>query len=153
MAGGLVFKLAIKKPFIFYLLTQYQKLLAILAPQFLVKLLFASAAGKDQELSMTQDFKRYITPVLKHCFQKRANGYIRDLEHYVRWEGNLGTNKNSVYLWHGTEDNWSIFSMAEYLSKEIPGATDVNAMEGLSHYSCLYEAVPKICAHIETHNK
>ena len=148
VAGGLVFKLAMKKPFIFYLLTQYQKIIAMLAPQFLVKLLFASAAGKDKALSKTDDFKSYITLILKHCFLKRTSGYIRDVDFYVAWQGKLSVHNNSVQLWHGTEDNWSTFSMAEYLNKEIPGSSGVNAMQGLSHYSCLYQAAPKICAQL-----
>jgi pimeloyl-ACP methyl ester carboxylesterase len=148
MAGGFVFRLAMERPFIFFLLTQYQKAMALLAPRILVSMLFASSAGKDLELSKRRDFKSYITPVLKHCFQKRANGYMRDINFYVTWPGQLGGYTNSVYLWHGTKDNWSPFSMASYLSKAIPGASSVNAMEGLSHYSCLYQAAPRICAQI-----
>ncbi|MEH6518105.1 MAG: alpha/beta hydrolase [Halioglobus sp.] len=149
MAGGLVFKLAMAKPSIFFLLTQCQRIMAVLAPRMLVRMLFSSAAGKDIELIKCRDFKNYITPVLKHCFQNGANGYIRDIKFYVTWSGKLSGHTTYVNLWHGTEDNWTPFSMASYLSKTIPGATDVNAMEGLSHYSCLYQAAPKICAHLE----
>jgi pimeloyl-ACP methyl ester carboxylesterase len=149
MAGGFVFRLAMEKQFTFFLLTQYQRVMAVLAPRMLVRMLFASSAGKDTELSKRADFKNYITPVLKHCFQNRANGYIRDIKFYVTWPGKLGGYANSVHLWHGTEDNWSPFSMALHLSKAIPGAGRVNAMEGLSHYSCLYQAAPGICAQLE----
>lgn len=149
MAGGLVFKLAMKKPFIFFLLTQYQKIMAVLAPRLLVSLLFSSSVGKDIELSQSLEFKSYITPVLKHCFLRRTKGYIRDVKFYVAWQGELKGFNNRVHLWHGTKDNWSPFSMASYLSKAIPGASSVNALEGLSHYSCLYQAAPKICAHLE----
>lgn len=149
MAGGLIFKLALEKPFIFSLLTQYQKAMALLAPRILVNMLFASAAGKDKELSKESGFKSYITPVLKHCFQNRTNGYMRDITFYVTWPGKLGGFTASVQLWHGTNDNWSPFSMASYLCNAIRGATHVEAMEGLSHYSCLYAAAPKICAQLE----
>jgi pimeloyl-ACP methyl ester carboxylesterase len=149
MAGGSIFKLAMKTPLIFLLLTQYQKILALLAPRMLVNLLFASSAGKDKELSKKPDFKSYITPILKRCFKSRTKGYIRDVDYYVTWLGNLSRNKTSVCLWHGTKDNWSPFSMASYLCKAIPGATSIEAMEGLSHYSCLYEAAPRICAQLE----
>jgi pimeloyl-ACP methyl ester carboxylesterase len=149
MAGGLVFKLAVEKPFIFSLLTQCQKIMALLAPRILVSMLFSSAAGKDKELSKRHDFKSYITPVLEHCFQNRAHGYMRDINFYVTWSGNLSELTSNVHIWHGTEDNWSPFSMASYLSNAIPGASCVEAMEGLSHYSCLYEAAPKICAQLE----
>ena len=149
MAGGLVFKLAMDRPSIFYVLTQCQRFLAVIAPQMLVRMLFSSSAGKDIALSQRRDFKRYITPVLKHCFQRRAEGYMRDINFYVTWPGKLGGYTASVQLWHGTNDNWSPFSMASYLDKAIPGADGVNAMEGLSHYSCLYQAAPKICAQLD----
>ena len=150
MAGGLVFKLAMKKPFIFTLLTQYQRLMARLAPRMLVSMLFASAMGKDKELSRQADFKRYITSVIRSCFQHQAKGYIRDINFYVTWPGKLNGVISGVSLWHGTSDNWSPFDMASYLCRELPGATQVEAMEGLSHYSTLYEAAPKICEHLST---
>jgi pimeloyl-ACP methyl ester carboxylesterase len=149
MAGGFVFKLAMEKPLIFFLLTQCQKIMAVLVPRMLASMLFASAAGKDMELSKQHDFRKYITPVLKSCFKNRVRGYMRDINFYVTWPGKLGGYTDSVHLWHGTEDNWSPFSMASYLSEAIPGAASVNAMEGLSHYSCLYQAAPKICAQLE----
>jgi pimeloyl-ACP methyl ester carboxylesterase len=149
MAGGLVFRLAMQKPLVFSLLTQYQRFMALIAPTILVRMLFSSSTGKDKELARLPDFKRYITPVLKRCFQDRTNGYIRDIEFYVTWVGELSGYTNSVHLWHGTRDNWSPFSMASYLCNAIPGATHVEAMEGLSHYSCLFDAAPKICAKLE----
>lgn len=149
MAGGLVFKLAAEKPLILSLLTQYQKIMALIAPSMLVSMLFSSSAGKDKELSKRPDFKRYIPPILKHCFQKRVSGYMRDTKFYSTWLGEFGSYTSSVHLWHGTEDNWSPFSMASYLCSVIPSATRVDTMEGLSHYSCLFEAAPKICAQLE----
>jgi pimeloyl-ACP methyl ester carboxylesterase len=149
MAGGLVFRLALEKPLIFALLTQWQKLMAVLTPRLLFKMLFASATGKDKELSQRPDFISDITAVMKHCFQNRTNGYIRDIKLYATWPGKLAGYTGRVHLWHGTEDNWSPFSMAQYLCNAIPGATRVEALEGLSHYSCLYAAAPRICAQLE----
>jgi pimeloyl-ACP methyl ester carboxylesterase len=145
MAGGLVFKLAMEQPFLFSLLSHYQRIMALLAPRLLVRMLFSSAAGEDKALSRREEFKSYITPVLKHCFQKRVSGYIRDVNLYVAWPDKLEAYPGKVHLWHGTSDNWSPFSMASYLCNTIPSATHVDAMEGLSHYSCLYEAAPRIC--------
>lgn len=148
MAGGAVFKLAIERRFAFTLLAQFQSIMAQLAPRMLVKMLFASSAGKDKELTAALDFKSYITPVLKSCFKHGVNGYLRDISFYVTWQGNLDSYPTSVSLWHGTKDNWTPFSMASYLCNSIPGATGIHAMDGLSHYSCLYEAVPRICAQL-----
>ncbi|MDF1693905.1 MAG: alpha/beta hydrolase [Zhongshania sp.] len=149
MAGGVIFTLAMEKPFVFLLLTQCQKLIAFLAPRMLVNMLFSSSTGKDKELSGQPDFKNYITPVLKICFKSRVKGYIRDINFYVTWLDNLNKYKISVHLWHGTKDNWSPYTMASYLCDAIPSATGIEAMEGLSHYSCLYEAAPQIFAKLE----
>ncbi len=148
MAGGMVFKLAKETPFLFSLLSRFQKFLAFIAPQQLVSMLFFSATGKDADLSQQDDFKRFITPILKHCFQKRIAGYIRDVTYYTAWQGDFSGSTACVRLWHGTEDNWSPFPMSSYLSDQIPGDVRVTAMEGLSHYSCLFEAAPKICAEL-----
>lgn len=150
MAGAPVFKLALKKPFLFSLLAQCQKLMALLAPQLLVGMLFANAAGKDKQLCHQKAFKRYITPVIKRCFQYGIKGYIRDIKLYVMWSGDLASHTSSVHLWHGTEDNWSPLAMSSFLSQTIPRATTVKSMEGLSHYSCLYEAAPRICEQLQT---
>jgi pimeloyl-ACP methyl ester carboxylesterase len=145
MAGGLVFKLAMKRPFFFSLLSHFQKVMAFVAPTMLVKMLFASAAGEDKQLSEMAEFKGFITPILKHCFQNCIQGYMRDIRLYTGWRGELSTYTNHVQLWHGTKDNWSPLSMASYLRSEIPGAVSIQEMQGLSHYSCLIQAVPKIC--------
>jgi len=147
MAGGLVFKLAMQKPSIFSMLTQFQSMIARLAPSMLVNMLFATAAGKDKELIQQNDFKTHITGVLKQCFKHRAKGYIRDITYYVEWH-EAKEYSASIQLWHGTEDNWSPPSMADSLAHIIPSHVSIEKMEGLSHYSCLYEAAPKICAQL-----
>jgi pimeloyl-ACP methyl ester carboxylesterase len=149
MAGGLVFKLAIKSPFIFSLLTRFQKLLAAVAPSLLVNMLFASAADADKQLLSRSEFHSDISAMLKHCFQSRVKGYIRDINLYVTWPGDLADYCSSVSIWQGSEDNWSPPAMASYLSGAIPGSGSVEFMQGLSHYSCLYEAAPAICRKLE----
>ena len=144
MAGGLVFKLAMRKPSIFSLLTQFQSMIARLAPSMLVNMLFATAAGKDKELIQQSDFKKHIIGVLKQCFKYRAKGYIRDITYYVKWR-ELKEYNTSIQLWHGTEDNWSPPSMADSLANTITSNVSVEKTKGLSHYSCLDEAAPKIC--------
>jgi pimeloyl-ACP methyl ester carboxylesterase len=148
MAAGTVFKLAMHKPWLFRLLTQYQRLMAVVAPGLLFSMLFASAAGADRALRKRREFKQSITGLLKHCFQKRTDGYLRDINFYVTWSGDLSRHCASVQLWHGTEDNWSPLAMATYLANSMPGAATVEALEGLSHYSCLYAAAPRICAQL-----
>lgn len=149
MAGRLIFKLAMEKPLALSVLMRCQKIMALLAPNLLVNMLFASSTGEDKALSKRRAFKRYITPILVHCFRRRANGYSRDLNLYLTWPSRLRNYNTSVHIWHGTEDNWSPFAMASYLYDVIPGATRIEALETLSHYSCLFEAAPRICAQLE----
>ena len=148
MAGGLVFKLAMDRPLIFRFLTYCQKVMAVLAPKMLVRMLFATAAGKDHELIKAPDFNHHITAVLKQCFKNGSKGYLRDINFYVNWTDDIDIQNSNVHLWHGTDDNWSPFSMAKYLRKAMHGDVHLEAMKGLSHYSCLYAAAPKICAQI-----
>jgi len=153
MAGGAVFKLAIHKPFLFYCLSYFQKLLALVAPTLLFNMLFASAAGKDKALSKQSEFKAYIIPLLKQSFTKGLHGYIRDIRSYTSWQSKLSELNTKVCIWHGTQDNWSPFTMPMALNECLAGAEGVEgveAMEGLSHYSCLFEAAPNICAQIES---
>jgi pimeloyl-ACP methyl ester carboxylesterase len=146
MAGKQVFKLAKSAPALFVLLSYWQGLLAWLSPNALFRLLFASAAGEDQALAADREFQAGISTVLKACFIGHVRGYARDIRDYVGpWETTLGEVSVNTYIWHGAEDNWSPPLMAEYLNSAIPGCTSTKIFSGLSHYSCLYRAVPELC--------
>ena len=148
MAGASVFRLARKIPFVFRALTQYQRLIAMLFPSLLVKIMFSTSRGKDSELVKQGSFSEFIEPVLKRCFVDRAQGYIRDVLLYVDWQPHVYTDNGEIYIWHGAEDNWSPLAMADYLYETMPGVRNFEKMEGLSHYSCLFESVPRICNHL-----
>jgi len=146
MAGKQVFQLAKTYPVLFVLLSCWQGLLALLFPNALFRLLFASAAGGDKALSVDHEFQSSITKVLRSCFIGRVQGYVRDIRAYVlSWKDTLSGIGVNTHIWHGTEDNWSPVSMAEYLQSAIPGCTSIEIFNGLSHYSCLYRAAPEIC--------
>ncbi|MDO9046733.1 MAG: alpha/beta hydrolase [Methylobacter sp.] len=146
MAGKQVFQLAKTCPVLFVLLSYWQGLLALLFPNALFRLLFASAAGGDKALSVDHEFQSSITKVLRSCFIGRVQGYVRDIRAYVlSWKDTLSGIGVNTHIWHGTEDNWSPVSMAEYLQSAIPGCTSIEIFNGLSHYSCLYRAAPEIC--------
>ena len=153
MAGGIVFKLAKGCPLLFYLLTRFQKLLALMAPDILMQTLFSSATAGDKLLSTQKEFRNFIIPVLQHCFKNRSDGYVRDINYYVNWKSDdLSKITESVWLWHGSEDNWSPKPMAVYLSDMIPCAELMEVKPGLSHYSCLYESISEICQFISSHD-
>lgn len=146
MAGEMVFSIAMKHPAIFTLLSYLQTILANIAPSVLFKMLFATAMGEDKLLSKTAEFKDYISPVLTHCFNTNVKGYIREIKQYVTpWKGSVLKCSTNTHIWHGASDNWSPVSMAKYLKESIPTSQSLDLMMGLSHYTCLYAAVPKIC--------
>lgn len=146
MAGGAVFKLAMNYPGIFRALSYWQSLLARVSPKILFAMLFSSARGEDKKLSQQQDFKDYINPMLATSYTYQLNGYLRDVSQYVNpWTESLKLCSPNTHLWHGTDDNWSPASMAEYLAAHITNSSKVNTVENASHYSCLFNAVDKIC--------
>ena len=149
MAGRQVFQLAKQWPVLFRLLSGWQALLAKFAPGLLFNMLFASAKAADAELRQQGEFCSTTTTHLRSCFDGRVAGYARDVLSYVApWAGSLGLVKAKVRIWHGADDNWSPKAMAEYLGQALPACERVEIMPGLSHYSCLQQAVPPVCAAI-----
>lgn len=145
MAGKHVFQLAKKFPSFFILLSYWQGLLALVFPNALFYLLFASATGKDKMLMRNQEFKFNITQMLKSCFTNYIKGYTRDIKAYVRpWKATLSEISVNTHIWHGEKDNWSPVIMAEYLHSSISSCSHIEILHDLSHYSCLYETIPKI---------
>jgi hypothetical protein len=150
MAGEMVFSIAMKQPAIFTLLSYWQTFLAKVAPNVLFKMLFASATGEDKLLSRTIDFKSYISPILIQCFNINVKGYIREIKQYIApWKESIIKCSADTHIWHGTSDNWSPVSMAKYLKENITNSSNLELIAGLSHYSCLYAAAPKICSQLE----
>ncbi|GLK90163.1 hypothetical protein GCM10017655_32250 [Pseudomonas turukhanskensis] len=148
MAGKAVFQLAHKQPWLFKLLARWQAFLAPRFPTALFRMLFASAQGQDQQLASQADFQQFIAGVFIDCFGQGVDGYCRDIQRYLApWSPPAFTHSPQIHLWHGSEDNWSPLGMAEYLAGALPGAV-LHRGEGLSHYSCLYDAVPKIVRHV-----
>jgi len=153
MAGKQVFKLAKSFPALFILLSYWQKILALLFPYALFRLLFSSAEGEDKILAENREFQSNIISVLKSCFAGRVQGYARDIRAYVHpWKDTLSAITVNTYIWHGADDNWSPRLMANYLGSAIPGCNAPEIFRGLSHYSCLYRAVPEICKQLNRKN-
>ncbi|UZR27786.1 alpha/beta fold hydrolase [Methylococcus mesophilus] len=146
MAGGGVFRVARTAPALFECLSWGQGLLARAFPAALFSLLFASAAGEDRVLAADPAFQVRMKETLRDCFVERMPGYIRDIEAYVQpWGAMLSGVEAETHVWHGRQDSWSPVGMADYLASEIPGCSQVEIMEGLSHYSCLHHAAERIC--------
>jgi len=149
MAGQQVFRLAGKWPLLFRLLSAGQGLLARFAPGVLFNMLFARAQAGDLQLRADGPFRGRTTQQLRQCFVAHVAGYVRDVQAYVMpWSAQLGAIKVKARIWHGAEDNWSPKAMAEYLGTALSGCAHVEIIPGLSHYSCLHQAVEHVCAEI-----
>lgn len=149
MAGKSVFRLAQKHPLVFHLQACVQGLVAAVWPGLLFRMLFASAAGEDKTLAANNVFKTAIKKILKLSYSNYAAGYARDIAAYVQpWQDTLPGIETKTHIWHGAEDNWSPAAMAEYLQSALSGCGSVNIIDGLSHYSCLYQATPAICTQL-----
>lgn len=145
MAGKGVFSLAKHHPALFRRLAQSQAFLASLMPGVLARLLFASAAGQDKVLASQPAFRTLMIGVLQSCFAQGASGYIRDIHQFLApWSAGIFDCEASVHLWHGTDDNWSPVAMADYLARTFPGEVATERLQGGSHYSCLFDAAPRI---------
>jgi pimeloyl-ACP methyl ester carboxylesterase len=146
MAGKAVFSLAKHHPTLFQLLSQWQALLAARVPGALFRMLFASAEGQDRVLASRPEFKRFISTMLQACFARGVGGYMRDIDQFLApWSDDIFDCETRVHLWHGTDDNWSPIGMSGYLAESFRQTSGIERAEGLSHYSCLYDAAPKIC--------
>jgi pimeloyl-ACP methyl ester carboxylesterase len=109
-------------------------------------LLFASAVGKDKELVANRKFQSSMTEDLQACFMGCIPGYARDIRAYVHpWSKSLADITVTTHIWQGAADNWSPPLMASYLKLAIPSCSDLEILDELSHYSCLYKTVSKIC--------
>ena len=146
MAGKPVFRLAKTFPAFFVLFSYWQGWLALLLPKLLFRLLFARATGEDKFLAADHEFQRNITQVLRTSLNEHVTGYTRDIKAYVDpWETTLSEISVNARIWHGELDNWSPVGMAKYLQSALPRGTDLEILDGLSHYSCLYATAPRIC--------
>ncbi|WP_045227272.1 alpha/beta fold hydrolase [Methyloterricola oryzae] len=153
MAGGGVFRLARIAPARFEYLSRGQGLLARSFPAALFNLLFLNASGKDRALAADSEFRERMKETLRDCFVERVPGYVRDIKAYVQpWEAMLSEVTAETHIWHGRQDNWSPVGMANYLASQLRSCSRVEILEGLSHYSCLYQSAERICIQLALPN-
>lgn len=149
MAGKPVFTMARRSPRLLAAMTAAQGWLATAAPARLFGMLFATAAGEDRALAADPAFRSMIGEVLRGALGPGRRGYLSDVQAYVRpWADRLPAVAAETRLWHGREDNWAPAAMAESLARTLPSVRQIEIAPGLSHYSCLFEAMPRILARI-----
>lgn len=144
MAGKVLFSIAQKRPYLLSQIMAVQRTLVSVTPGLAYKMLFTNAAGADQILATDSDFKARIIGVLTHCYGAGVQGLARELTAYVQpWAQILPHIVAPTTVWHGTEDNWAPFAMADYLVAALQNAK-LNRFEGASHYTTLRAAIAAI---------
>lgn len=145
MAGRVVFGAAMRGPTALKRLTRLQAWMAQWAPELMFQMLFAGAAGQDRVLLSDRAFRREIRDSLRLSLEDGASGYVRDLTAYVQpWQARLAEVTADTAIWHGAADTWTPAGMAVLLKTCIPAASHLNIVDRLSHYSCLFHAMPLI---------
>ena len=149
MAGRAVFRAAMRGPAALKRLTRLQAWMAQWAPGLMFQMLFAGAAREDRALTSDREFRREIRDSLRLSLEDGASGYVRDLTAYVQpWHARLAEVTADTSIWHGAADTWAPAGMAVLLKDRIPTASHLNIVERLSHYSCLFHAMPLILSQI-----
>lgn len=144
MAGRAVFDGASRNTRLFNGMTVVQGQLARFVPSLLLRLLFATADGEDNNLARDREFRTRITGILKHAYADGACGYRREILGFVRpWSTILSEITAPVTIWHGTADTWAPIAMADCLYARLPNPR-LMRLNGLSHYSTLRAALERI---------
>ncbi len=147
MSGRSVFRMARRSPNALRRLARLEGWCSLHAPGLLFAMLFANASGADRTLAADPAFRGFVASILAIGLGGGSTSFVRDMREYVRpWADQLASVDVETHLWHGAEDNWTPPGMADALKRLVPGVTGKTVLPGLSHYSALLEAVPRIIA-------
>ena len=79
------------------------------------------------------------------CLARGAKIYRQDILAYVAQDpAGIARLRRPVRIWQGREDTWTPPAMAEALGRTLPDLRNLTWFEGLSHYSTLQQALPRI---------
>jgi pimeloyl-ACP methyl ester carboxylesterase len=145
MAGGPLFRLARDAPAAFAAVTRLQGVGAGLVPGWLVGLLFTGAAGPEAALTAMPAFRRGAAQMVRGALGPGATIYRQDILAYVAQDpARLSRLDRPVRIWQGREDTWTPPAMADALARTLPDVRSLTYLDGLSHYSTLQRALPRI---------
>jgi pimeloyl-ACP methyl ester carboxylesterase len=141
MAGKPVFTLAMKHPKALKLLTRVQGLLSSVAPNFLIKQLFAKCGKAESALIDDPSFRTVIRHGFSNSFQQHPDAYVGFIRSYVEdWSADLNRVNCPVDLWHGMHDTWSPIAMSQKLGDSFSTSAHVSLIQDTEHYSTLTRA-------------
>lgn len=144
MAGGSLFRLAMRSPRLFRLTTWAQGLAVRMAPQTVVRGLFAGVRGAEADLAAKPEFRASLIDLLARSYGPARAGYVRDILAYVGpWSEDLEGAVLPARIWQGEADGWAPPALSAALAARLVG-TQVTLFPGLGHYSTLFAAMPII---------
>lgn len=144
MAGGQLFRMARDRPRLFRFVARLERLVARIAPRFLMRQLMAGAAGGDRFLARDPRFVDGMAGVLRNGLGCDHRGFAAEVTAYAGdWRGILASIGTPSTIWQGEADNWTPASMGQALHRALPGST-LRQLPGLSHYSTLRAALDEI---------
>ena len=147
-AGRYTFALARQYPRLFAGLAAYQGWLGRHFPAALLGMLFQGAQGADARLLGETAHKAQLLRIQRQGFARGAAAYVRDVQAYVQpWAECLAEVRAPVQLWHGELDNWAPPGMPRNLLAAL-ATSELHALPGLSHYSCLLAASAPLCVQV-----
>ena len=141
MAGKPVFTLAAKSPRALFFLTTLQGVLLWVAPNSLIKPLFAKCGPDEQALLLDQDFRDTLIRGLHNTYARHRKSYVQILSDYVTdWSAILPSIRTPTTIWHGDADTWAPVEMAYALKSAVSGPVTLHIVKGGEHYTTLTKA-------------
>jgi pimeloyl-ACP methyl ester carboxylesterase len=138
MAGGPLFKAAMKRPRLFKAAVRLQSLAANRVPKLLFRVLFAGARADDRWLREDPQFRLLMMDNLTQSLGRDFQSYQREIGYYVEdWSSLVPSISQPVKLWHGEDDNWTPPAMAEALAAALPNVAALHRLKSKSHFSTL----------------
>ncbi len=143
MAGKPIFEAA--KTDRLGMLVSGQAMLAKVAPGQVIKAMFSSASKADKDLLSQPGMKTMLKHGLRYCLNTHQSAYKNELRAFVApWAETLKRVRCPVTIWHGTDDTWAPLGLSEALKDALGKEASLKTLDGLSHYSALKAALPKI---------
>ena len=142
MAGGPIFKAAMRGDFVLRMLGGAQAMMLRANPSFLLKTMLSGAPHAEQDLMQTPAASRALREGMKLCLGPRHAAYRSEMSAFVRpWAHLIRDIRCDVKIWQGAEDTWTPPAMASALAAQLSPHASITSCEGLGHYSTLAAAL------------
>jgi pimeloyl-ACP methyl ester carboxylesterase len=144
MAGRPVFEAARRGALSLRLLSSAQSTMASLAPELMLKTMFASSNTAERDLLTTPAFAAMVVESLKQCLGAQQTAYRAELIAYAQpWAHVLDGVTCETEIWQGDEDTWTPPAMARALTTRLLPHATLHNLQGLGHYTTLQAALAR----------